>query len=187
VAMPISLTPVEIGTSRPAPRQRTVGHTGVDAMIGGLSFLAVGLVIGVAIAWVLPGFPQLLPSVAARAAPQAEKRPGEPDQPSLVKIDADNAVRAAQLANELPQELFERNKILRDKRPGLRPAPVHHELVRSIRPTASASWLESKRFGAVFTGAATLATFAPFHGWSALAVSLLSVAGYWLIFTDTAD
>jgi hypothetical protein len=66
-------------------------------MMGGLSILAVGLVIGVAIAWVLPG----LPRVAARAAPRAEKPAGEPnpdagpknDQPSLVKLDADDTAR----------------------------------------------------------------------------------------------
>jgi hypothetical protein len=70
-------------------------------MMGGLGILAVGLVIGVAIAWVLPGLLQLLPSVAARAAPQAQKPVGEHDavagpnnnQPSLVKLDADVAVR----------------------------------------------------------------------------------------------
>jgi hypothetical protein len=54
VAMPILSDPVEVGKSRPHPLgSETVGHTGVDAMMGGLSILAVGLVIGVAIAWVL--------------------------------------------------------------------------------------------------------------------------------------
>ena len=63
------------------------------AVRGGLSFLAVGFVIGVAIAWVLP---------AARAAVQTEKPAGEPgpgagpknDQPSPVEPGADEAVRA---------------------------------------------------------------------------------------------
>ena len=61
-------------------------------MMGGLSFLAVGFVIGVAIAWGLP---------AARAAEQTEKPAGEPDsgagpkndQPSPVKLDADDTAR----------------------------------------------------------------------------------------------
>jgi len=68
-------------------------------MTGGLSFLAVGLLVGAAIAWVLPGLSRLLP--AARAEPRAEKPAGEPDpgagpkndQPSLVKLDADDAAR----------------------------------------------------------------------------------------------
>src|SRR6516225_7076019 len=97
--MPISRT---IGAHRAQPLgSETVGHTGVDAMVGGLSFLAVGLVIGVAIAWVLPGFPHLRHSVDAQAAPQPEKPLGEPvpgagpkdDQPRLVKLDADDAAR----------------------------------------------------------------------------------------------
>src|SRR5215475_3590465 len=75
------------GTSRPAPRQRTVGHAGVDAMMGDLSILAVGLVIGVAIAWVLPGLPQRPHSVGARAAPRAEKPAGKRDSGARPKND----------------------------------------------------------------------------------------------------
>src|SRR5438552_2933091 len=106
VAMPISRIQVEIGTSRPSPLgNEAVGHTGVDAMMGRLSILAVGLVIGVAVTWVLPQLPQLLPSVAAPpvgAAPHSEKSAAEPDpsagskneQPSLVKLGAE-AIEAA--------------------------------------------------------------------------------------------
>src|SRR6516162_11414057 len=80
VAMPSSRTRVEIGTSRRPFGSKTVGHTGVDAMMRRLSVLAVGLVTGAAVAWVLPQLPQLLPSVGALsvgATPQAEKPAAE--------------------------------------------------------------------------------------------------------------
>ena len=56
-------------------------------MMGDLSILAVGLVIGVAIAWVLPGLPQRPHSVGARAAPRAEKPAGKPDSGARPKND----------------------------------------------------------------------------------------------------
>jgi cobalt-zinc-cadmium efflux system membrane fusion protein len=69
-------------------------------MMGRLSILAVGLVIGIAVAWVMPQSPQMLPSVAVSSvggATQGEKPTAAPDsragskddQPSLVKLSAE--------------------------------------------------------------------------------------------------
>src|SRR6516162_9123698 len=88
-----------------APRpfgSETVGHTGVDAMMGRLSVLAVGLTTGIAVAWVLPQLPQLLPPVATLSVGAAQQESAEPDarprvkddRPSVVKLDAE-AIEAA--------------------------------------------------------------------------------------------
>jgi cobalt-zinc-cadmium efflux system membrane fusion protein len=64
-------------------------------MMGRLSILAVGLITGVAVAWVLPQLPQLLPSVTALsvgAAHQTEEPAAEPDAragSSVVKLGAE--------------------------------------------------------------------------------------------------
>ena len=130
-------------------------------MMGGLSILAVGLVIGVAAAWVLPGLPQLLRSAGARAAPRVEKPAGEPDgpkndQPRLVKLDADEAVR------------------VRDDDAGAY-NPTDHGV----------SWIdffESKCFGACFGGLVSVVTLqvAGADARSTFALTLLIVLGYWL-------
>jgi membrane fusion protein, heavy metal efflux system len=92
-------TQVEIGTRAQPPGSATVGHTGVGAMMGRLSILAVGLVTGVAVAWVLPGLPglpQLLPSVAALSvgeAPQEEKPAAESDAHAGFKDDRPSVVK----------------------------------------------------------------------------------------------
>ena len=70
-------------------------------MIGRLALLAVGLVMGIALAWALPGLPQLLPTVAALLSgppPQAQESAGEPnlgagskdDQQGLVKLSTED-------------------------------------------------------------------------------------------------
>ena len=72
-------------------------------MMGRLSILAVGLTTGIAVAWVLPRLPQLLPSVAALsvgAAPQAEKPASEPDPRAGSKDDQPAAVRLSTEAIE---------------------------------------------------------------------------------------
>ena len=73
-------------------------------MMGRSSILAVGLVIGIAVAWALSQLPQLLPPVAVLSStpPQAPKSAGEPesgagskdDHPSQVKLSAE-AIEAA--------------------------------------------------------------------------------------------
>ena len=74
-------------------------------MKGRLGLLSIGLVVGIAIAWVLPGLRQLLPTSALSpgASPQARQNiSGEPnlakgtqdDQPNLVKLEPE-AIEAA--------------------------------------------------------------------------------------------
>jgi cobalt-zinc-cadmium efflux system membrane fusion protein len=74
-------------------------------MMGRLSILAIGLVIGIAIAWALPGLPRLMPKIAAPwSVPpaQAEKsgsesepaRASKDSQPTFVKLGGD-AIKAA--------------------------------------------------------------------------------------------
>ena len=175
-------------------------------MMGGLSLLAVGFVIGVAIAWVLP---------AARAAGQTEKPAREPDpgarpkndQPSPVKLDADNAVRVRHddagdvdptgYGTALDQ-LIERDKALWDKTPRLRdvrgcdPPVNQHPFTRFFRNSfwgaiAKMPWVdffESKGFGASFGGLVSIVTLqmAGASARSTFALTLLIVAGYWLAF-----
>ena len=173
---------------------KTVGHTGIDVMMGDLSILAAGLVMGVAIAWVLPGLSQLLPSVAARAAPLMEKAAVEKNE-LLAFLEIHEIARAnrqygaARLTNELLQELVERDKILWDKNPRLRDArgcdsPVgEHEFARSSQNVWWIDFLESKRLGASFTGLVSAATLqiAGANARSIIALTLLSVVSYWLV------
>jgi hypothetical protein len=152
------------------------------------------LVIGVAIAWVLPGLPQLLPSVAARAAPRTEKAAVEKNELlAFLQIHeiarANRQYGAARLTNELLQELVERDKILWDKSPGPRDArgrdsPVgEHAFARSSQNVWWIDFFESKRFGASFTGLVSIATLqiAGANARSIIALTLLSVASYWLV------
>jgi hypothetical protein len=214
VAMPISRTQVEIGPHRAQPLGgETVGHTGVDAMMGGLSILAVGLVIGVAIAWVLPGLPRLLPSVAARAAPRAEKPAGEPDpcagpkndQPSLVKLDANDAVRVRDdgTGDDNPTgygTASDRSQCdtgrLDGAHVGVKSSSIGCRAAKKYRRTggnsfwgriAMMSWtdfFESKGFGACFGGLVSAVTLqmAGVNARSTFALTLLIVVGYWLAF-----
>ena len=132
-------------------------------MTGGLSFLAVGLLVGAAIAWVLPGLPQLMP--VAPAPPRAEKPAGEPDpgagpkndQPSLVELDADEAAR------------------VRDDGAG-NDDPTGYGTATDL--------FESKGFGASFGGLVSVVTFqiAGVNALSTFAITLLIVVGYWLAF-----
>ena len=136
-------------------------------MMGGLSILAVGLVIGVAIAWVLPG----LPRVAARAAPRAEKPAGKPDSGARPKND--------QLS--LQQDVR-----------GCDPPVGKHPFARFSQNffwggIARISWsdfFESKCFGASFGGLVSIVTFqmAGANARSTFALTLLIVVGYWLAF-----
>ena len=136
-------------------------------MMGGLSILAVGLVIGVAIAWVLPGLPRPLPSVAARATPREEKPAGAPDpgagpnndQPSLAKLDADDAARVREPRSQ-------------------------NSFWGRIAMMSWANFFESKGFGACFGGLVSVLTFqmAGANARSIFALTLLIVVGYWLAF-----
>ena len=137
--------------------------------MGGLSILAIGLVIGIAIAWVLPGLPQLLP--AARAAPRAEKPAGKPDSGAGPKND--------QLS-------------LRQDVSGCDPPVGKHPFARFSQNffwggIARISWsdfFESKCFGASFGGLVSIVTFqmAGANAPSTFALTLLIVVGYWLAF-----
>ena len=154
-------------------------------MTGGLSFLAVGLLVGAAIAWVLPGLPQLRHSVDARAAPQPEKPLGEPvpgagpkdDQPKLVKLDADDAARVRDdVAGDDDGE--ERGS----GRPG-KPRSQNSFWGR-IAMVSWADFFESKGFGACFGGLVSVLTLqmAGVNARSTFALTLLIVVGYWLAF-----
>ena len=152
-------------------------------MTGGLSFLAVGLLTGAAIAWVLPGLPQLLP--AARAAPQAEKPAGEPDpgagprndQPSLVKLDADDAA--------LVRDDGARDDD-GDERGSCRPGKPRSQnsFWGRIAMVSWADFFESKGFGACFGGLVSVLTLqmAGVDARSTFALTLLIVVVYWLAF-----
>ena len=168
--------------------------------------MAVGFVIGAAIAWVLP---------AARAAGQTGQRAGEPDpgagpkngQPSPVKLDADDAVRVRDdvAGDDDPtgygtalDQLIERDKALWDKTPRLRdvrgcdPPVNQHPFTRFFRNSfwgaiAKMPWadfFESKGFGASFGGLVSIVTLqmAGASARSKFALTLLIVAGYWLAF-----
>jgi hypothetical protein len=140
-------------------------------MMGDLSILAVGLVMGVAIAWVLPGLQQLRHSAAARAAPPAEKPPGEP-------------VPGAGPKNDQPS--------LRHDERGCAPPVGKHPFARLSQNSfwggiARISWIdffESKGFGASFGGLVSVLTFqmAGANALSTFALTLLIVVGYWLAF-----
>ena len=124
-------------------------------MTGGLSFLAVGFVIAVAIAWVLP---------AARAAarPACELDPGagpNNDQPSLAKLDADDAARVREPRSQ-------------------------NSFWGRIAMMLWADFFESKGFGACFGGLVSVLTFqmAGANARSTFALTLLIVVGYWLAF-----
>ena len=140
-------------------------------MMGDLSILAVGLVIGVAIAWVLPGLPQRPHSVGARAAPRAEKPAGKPDSGAGPKND--------QLS-------------LRQDVSGCDPPVGKHPFARFSQNSfwggiARISWIdffESKGFGASFGGLVLAATFqiAGVNTLSTFALTLLIVVVYWLAF-----
>jgi hypothetical protein len=142
-------------------------------MLAGLSVLAAGLVIGVAIAWVLPRLPQLLlPSVAARAAPQTKKTAREPDPGAGPKI------------------LWDKNPRLRVVR-GCESTIAQRPLARFFqssfwRRIAMTSWIdffESKGFGASFGGLVSAVTLqmAGANAGSTFALTLLIVVGYWLV------
>ena len=151
-------------------------------MVGGLSFLAVGLLVGAAIAWVLPGLPQLLP--AARAAPQAEKPAGEPDpgagpkndQPSLVKLDADDAARV--------RDDGARDDDGDERGSGGPGKPRSQNFWGRIAMVSWDDFFESKGFGACFGGLASVLTLqmAGVDARSTFALTLLIVVGYWLAF-----
>ena len=140
-------------------------------MMGDLSILAVGLVIGVAIAWVLPGLPQRPHSVGARAAPRAEKPAGKPDSGAGPKN--------GQLS-------------LRQDVRGCDPPVGKHPFARFSQNSfwggiARISWsdfFESKCFGASFGGLVSIVTFqmAGANAPSTFALTLLIVVGYWLAF-----
>src|SRR5712672_2030830 len=175
----------EIGTSRLPFGNKTVGHTGVDVMVGDLSILAI--------AWVLPGLPQLLPSVGARAAAQT-RTPAVKKNEVLAFLEnheitsANRRHGAAPLTNELQQELVERDKNLWYKNPRLtgESHPLasrgEHEFARFSRNVSWIDFLESKRFGASFTGLVSAATLqmAGANARSMIALTLLSVVSYWL-------
>ena len=135
-------------------------------MMGDLSILAVGLVIAVGIAWVLPGLPHL-PSVAARA----EEAAGKPDPDAGPKNDQLSLRQAAR---------------------GCDPPVGKHPLARVSRNSfwggiARISWIdffESKCFGASFGGLVSVVTFqmAGANAPSTFALTLLIVVCYWLAF-----
>ena len=50
---------------------RASGAEGIHAMIGRLTILAIGLVIGLVLAWGLPELSQLLPATALSSGPQS--------------------------------------------------------------------------------------------------------------------
>ena len=153
-------------------------------MTGGLSFLAVGLLTGAAIAWVLPGLPHLRHSVDAQAAPQPEKPLGEPvpgagpkdDQPRLVKLDADDAARVRD-DGAGDDDGDERGS----GRPG---KPRSQNFWGRIAMVSWADLFESKGFGACFGGLVSVLTLqmAGVNAPSAFALTLLIVVGYWLAF-----
>jgi hypothetical protein len=78
-----------------------VGSEKKRTMIGRLSLLAVGLVIGIALAHVIPGLPQFLPGVVASSPGSQEgstdeHNPGAgsaDDQQGAVKLDLPPAAR----------------------------------------------------------------------------------------------
>jgi cobalt-zinc-cadmium efflux system membrane fusion protein len=86
------------------PVVKALGAEGVDTMIGRLTVLAVGLVIGLVLAWGLPELWQLLPTTALSSGPpsQAPKSAGVPnvgarsteDQQGLAKLRTE-AIEAA--------------------------------------------------------------------------------------------
>jgi hypothetical protein len=178
--MPIAPT---IAAHRAQPLgSETVGHTGVDAMTGGRGFLAVGLLVGAAIAWALPGLAaQLMP--AARAAPRAEKPAGEPDpgagpkndQPSLVKLDADDAARV--LDDGAGDGDGEERGCGRPGKPR-----SQNSFWGRIAMVSWADFFESKGFGACFGGLVSVLTLqmAGADARSTFALTLLIVVGYWL-------
>ena len=174
--------------------------------MGGLSILAIGLVIGIAIAWVLPGLPQLRHSVDARAAPQPEKPLGEPvpgagpkdDQPKLVKLDADDAARVRDdgagdddptgYGATLDRSRCDAGRLDADgeKRGSGRPGKPRSQnsFWGRIAMVSWADFFESKGFGACFGGLVSVLTLqmAGVNARSTFALTLLIVVGYWIAF-----
>jgi hypothetical protein len=161
-------------------------------MVGALSILAVGLVIGVAIAWALPGLPQLLSSVAARTTPRRKNPPVNPIpalvprmKPTLVKLHADDA-RNDGAGDDDPMgygTALDRSQC----DPGRLDVAVKLSSIVAELQKNIGSWIdffESKFFGACFGGLVSVVTLqmAGANARSTFALTLFIVLGYWLAF-----
>jgi hypothetical protein len=145
--------------------------TGGDAVMDHLTILAIGLMSGVPplLAQVLLSVPVLSPAPPPQVRNSVDENPAfgsKKDQPNLVNPETE-PIEAADIETA---SVYSPSYPKRDWRGVMR---------RCI------DFLDSKAFNAPLVGAVALVTFGQMdYDWHAIALSLFTVGGYWLIFRD---